>query len=42
MTHPSEIAERLKPYGSSSGKPLLASWMGGAEVAAERLLALLG
>ena len=33
MTNPSEIAERLKPYASSSGKPLLASWMGGTSVA---------
>jgi len=34
MTNPSEIAERLKPYANSSGKPLLASWMGGTSVAA--------
>ena len=34
MTNPSEIAERLKPYAHSSGKPLLASWMGGNSVAA--------
>lgn len=34
MTDPSEIAERLKPYSRSSGKPLLASWMGGTSVAA--------
>jgi acetyltransferase len=33
MTDPSEIAERLKPYANSSGKPLLASWMGGTSVA---------
>jgi len=33
MTNPSEIAERLKPYAHSSGKPLLASWMGGTSVA---------
>jgi acetyltransferase len=33
MTNPSEIAERLKPYASLSGKPLLASWMGGTSVA---------
>jgi acetyltransferase len=32
MTNPTEIAERLKPYGSSSGKPLLASWMGGTSI----------
>lgn len=33
MTNPSEIAERLKLYATSSGKPLLASWMGGTSVA---------
>lgn len=33
MTNPTEIAERLKPYASSSDKPLLASWMGGTSVA---------
>src|SRR5450432_747260 len=32
MTNPTEIAERLKPYASSSGKPLLASWMGGTSI----------
>jgi acetyltransferase len=34
MTDPTQVAERLKPYAKRSGKPLLASWMGGAEVAA--------
>ena len=34
MTDPSQIAEGLKPYATSSGKPLLASWMGGTSVAA--------
>jgi acetyltransferase len=34
MTDPSQIAERLKPYAKGSGKPLLASWMGGNAVAA--------
>lgn len=34
MTHPTQIAEQLKPWAKASGKPLLASWMGGAEVAA--------
>ena len=34
MTNPTEIAERLKPYANSSGKPLLASWMGGTSIAA--------
>jgi len=33
MTNPSEIAQKLKPYAKSSGKPLLASWMGGNSVA---------
>src|SRR4051794_33977072 len=34
MTNPTQIAEQLKPYSNSLGKPVLASWMGGAEVAA--------
>jgi acetyltransferase len=34
MTNPTEIAERLKPYGKLTGKPVLASWMGGSQVAA--------
>lgn len=34
MTDPSNIAERLKPYATSSEKPVLASWMGGTSVAA--------
>src|SRR5262249_3140202 len=34
MTGPAEIAEKLKPYAKLNGKPILASWMGGAEVAA--------
>src|SRR5271167_4321346 len=34
MTNPTQIAERLKPYARGLGKPVLASWMGGAEVAA--------
>ena len=33
MTNPTQIAEKLKPYANSLGKPVLASWMGGAEVA---------
>lgn len=33
MTNPTEIAQHLKPYASSSGKPLIASWMGGTSVA---------
>jgi acetyltransferase len=33
MTDPAEVAERLKPYAKSYGKPLLASWMGGQAVA---------
>ncbi len=33
MTKPTQIAEQLRPYAGSTGKPLLASWMGGAEVA---------
>jgi acetyltransferase len=33
MTDPSEVAKRLQPHAQSSGKPLLASWMGGVSVA---------
>jgi acetyltransferase len=33
MTDPARVAERLKPYASGSGKPVLASWMGGKDVA---------
>jgi acetyltransferase len=33
MTDPASVAERLKPYAKGSGKPLLASWMGGTGVA---------
>ncbi|HEX6290161.1 MAG TPA: bifunctional acetate--CoA ligase family protein/GNAT family N-acetyltransferase [Herpetosiphonaceae bacterium] len=32
MTHPTEIAEMLKPYAKLPGKPILASWMGGGEI----------
>ena len=34
MTDPTQIAEQLKPYAKLESKPLLASWMGGAEVSA--------
>jgi acetyltransferase len=34
MTDPTQTAEQLKPYASIQGKPVLASWMGGGEVAA--------
>ena len=34
MTDPTQTAEHLKPYARLDGKPILASWMGGAEVAA--------
>lgn len=33
MTDPAKVAERLKAYAKTSGKPLLASWMGGQAVA---------
>lgn len=33
MSESTRTAELLKPYAQSSGKPLLASWMGGPEVA---------
>ncbi|MCP3098507.1 bifunctional acetate--CoA ligase family protein/GNAT family N-acetyltransferase [Myxococcus sp. K15C18031901] len=39
MTEPTQTADRLKPYAKGLGKPVLASWMGGSEVAAgERIL----
>ncbi len=39
MTDPTQTAERLKPYAHSTGKPVLASWMGGASVeAGDRIL----
>jgi acetyltransferase len=34
MTDPTQTAEHLKPYARLEGKPILASWMGGAGVAA--------
>ena len=30
MTDPTETAEQLKPFGRTYGKPVIASWMGGA------------
>lgn len=39
MTDPTQTAERLRPYAHSTGKPVLASWMGGASIeAGERIL----
>ncbi|HZI12103.1 MAG TPA: bifunctional acetate--CoA ligase family protein/GNAT family N-acetyltransferase [Myxococcus sp.] len=39
MTEPTKTAERLKAFAKLPGKPLLASWMGGAAAAAgERIL----
>jgi acetyltransferase len=34
MTDPTRTAECLKPYAKIEGKPVIASWMGGTEVAA--------
>ena len=34
MAEPSATAEHLKPYAHSTGKPVLASWMGGSAIAA--------
>ena len=34
MTDPTQIAEQLKPLAKQEGKPVLASWMGGVDVAA--------
>lgn len=33
LAHPVAIAEQLKPFAKIPGKPILASWMGGAEAA---------
>ena len=39
MTNPTEVAERIKSFANTEGKPILASWMGGANVArAEEIL----
>jgi acetyltransferase len=38
MTDPTQTAEAIKPMANLPGKPLLASWMGGAEVAAGRAI----
>jgi acetyltransferase len=43
LTEPSATAELLKPYAKTTGKPVLASFMGGAEVAAaEQILNRIG
>lgn len=34
MADPTQTADRLRPFSHSSGKPLIASWMGGAEMTA--------
>jgi acetyltransferase len=34
VTDPTQTAEKLKDYGKLDGKPILASWMGGAQVSA--------
>jgi len=34
MTDPTRIAEQLKPLAKQEGKPVIASWMGGVDVAA--------
>lgn len=34
MTEPTQTAEHLKPFGKIEGKPILASWMGGADIVA--------
>lgn len=43
MTDPTQTAEKLRPYGQALGKPVLASWMGGATVAeGDRILSAAG
>ncbi|HUL16912.1 MAG TPA: acetate--CoA ligase family protein [Terriglobales bacterium] len=34
MTNPAEVAQGLEQYAKGTGKPILASWMGGREIAA--------
>jgi acetyltransferase len=34
MTDPTQTAEELRRYGKGLGKPILASWMGGADISA--------
>ncbi|MBI4164169.1 MAG: acetate--CoA ligase family protein, partial [Acidobacteria bacterium] len=34
MTDPTQTAEQLKPYAHLDGKPIIASWMGGAGISA--------
>ncbi len=36
MTDPTKTAEKLKPYAQALGKPILASWMGGPDIARGR------
>jgi acetyltransferase len=38
MTDPTRTAEQLEPYAQSLGKPVLATWMGGKDVAPGELL----
>ncbi|CAN5708755.1 bifunctional acetate--CoA ligase family protein/GNAT family N-acetyltransferase [soil metagenome] len=38
MTNPTETAEALVPYAKATKKPVLASWMGGEEVAAGKAI----
>ena len=43
MTRPTQIAEKLKSYANLENKPVLASWMGGTDVAAgEKILSHAG
>src|SRR5574339_96270 len=38
MTDPTKTAEELEPYAQSLGKPVLANWMGGNDIAAGELM----
>ena len=43
MTDPTKTAQQLIPYATGTGKPILASWMGGSDVATgERILSEAG
>ncbi|WP_422927958.1 bifunctional acetate--CoA ligase family protein/GNAT family N-acetyltransferase [Singulisphaera sp. PoT] len=38
MSEPTQTAEQLRPFARIEGKPVLASWMGGADVAAGEMI----
>jgi len=38
MTDPTQTAEQLKPYAHTTGKPIIASWMGGDDIATGEMI----